>query len=98
MRTRSNLHPCPEISGDPYKSTVGLVSHPHPSKLDHCRAQPWIACLRDTLFVVDAATLPWAGSQACICCQLPSVLEMPEQTLKVEHGSELCANALELHE
>jgi hypothetical protein len=32
--------------------------------------------------VVDATTLPWAGSQACIGCQLPSVLEVPEQTLK----------------
>src|ERR1700736_4368478 len=77
--------------------TVGLVSHPHPGKLDHCRAQTWIACLRDTLLVVDATTFPWAGSQACIGCQLPSVLEMPEQTLKVEHGSELRANALEPH-
>src|SRR5947208_5660196 len=79
------------------ESTVGLVSHPHPGKLDHCRAQTWIAGLRDTLFVVDAATLPWAGSQACIGCQLPSVLEMPEQTLKVEHSSELRSNALEPH-
>src|SRR5207302_9468289 len=43
------------------ESTVGLVSHPHPSKLDHCRAQTWIAGLRDILFVVDAAPLPWAG-------------------------------------
>src|ERR1700737_4847147 len=34
---------------------------------------------------------------ACIGCQLPSVLEMAEQTLKVEHGSELRANALEFH-
>src|SRR5258708_32480517 len=74
------------------ESTVGLVSHPHPGKLDHCGAQTWIACLRDTLFVVDAATLPWAGSQACIGCQLPSVLEMAEQTLKVEHCSEFRAN------
>ncbi len=48
--------------------------------------------------MVDAATLPWAGSQACIGCQLPSVPETAEQTLKVEHGSEFCANALELHE
>src|SRR5438132_5293546 len=79
------------------ESTVGLVSHPHPGKLDHCGAQTWIACLRDTLFVVDATTLPWAGSQACIGCQLPSVLEVPEQTLKVEHGSELRANPLEPH-
>jgi hypothetical protein len=79
------------------ESTVGLVSHPHPGKLDHCGAQTWISCLRDTLLVVDATTLPWAGSQACIGCQLPSVLEVPEQTLKVEHGSELRANALEPH-
>src|ERR1700724_3194144 len=76
---------------------LSLVSHPHPGKLDHCRAQTWIACLRDTLLVVDATTLPWAGSEACIGCQLPLVLEMPEQTLKVEHGSELRANALESH-
>src|SRR5882672_3685546 len=80
------------------ESTGRLVSHPHPGKLDHCRAQTWIACLRDTLLVVDATTLPWAGSEACIGCQLPSVLEMAEQTLKVEHGGELRANALELHE
>src|SRR5712671_4393860 len=79
------------------ESTVGLVPHPHPGKLDHCRAQTRIPCLRDTLFVVDAATLPWAGSQACIGCQLSSVLEMAEQTLKVEHSSELRANALEPH-
>src|SRR6266446_2791641 len=79
------------------ESTVRLVSHPHPGKLDHRGTQPWIASLRDALFVVDAATLPWAGSQACIGCQLPSVLEMAEQTLKVEHGGELRANALELH-
>src|ERR1700716_2295755 len=62
------------------ESTVGLVSHPHPGMLDHCRAQTWIACLRDTLLVVDATTLPWAGSQACIGCQLPSVLEIPQNT------------------
>src|SRR5580692_8229760 len=79
------------------ESTVGLVSHPHPGKLDHCGAQTWISCFRDTLVVVDATTLPWAGSQARIGCQLPSVLEVPEQTLKVEHGSELRANALEPH-
>src|SRR4029077_3080132 len=65
------------------ESTVRLVSHPHPGKLDHCRAQTWIAGLRDPLFVVDAATLPWAGSQAGIGRQLPSVFEMAEQTLKV---------------
>src|ERR1700731_404583 len=79
------------------ESTGGLVSHPHPGKLDHCGTQTRIACLRDALFVVDAATLPWTGSQAGIGCQLPSVLEMAEQTLKVEHGSELRANALEPH-
>src|SRR5271156_2516370 len=28
------------------ESTVGLVSHPHPGKLDHCGAQTRIACLR----------------------------------------------------
>src|ERR1700730_1909995 len=80
------------------ESTVGLVSHPHPGKLDHCRAQTWIACLRDNLLVVDATTLPWAGGEACIGCQMPPVLEMAGQTLKVEHGGELRANALELHE
>src|SRR5271155_3382012 len=79
------------------ESTVGLVSHPHPGKLDHCGAQTRIACLRDTLFLVDAATLPWTGSQAGIGRQLPSVLKVAEQTLKVEHGSELRANALEPH-
>src|SRR3954454_12566766 len=40
------------------ESTGGLVSHPHPSKLDHCGTQTRIACLRDALFVVDAATFP----------------------------------------
>src|SRR5260221_14377214 len=48
----------------------------------------WIACLRDTLFVVDAATLPWTGSRAGIGRQLPSVLKVAEQTLKAEHGSQ----------
>src|SRR4051812_8867302 len=43
------------------ESTGGLVSHPHPGKLDHCGTQTRIACLRDALFVVDAATLPWTG-------------------------------------
>src|ERR1700730_7850528 len=61
------------------ESTVGLVSHPHPGKLDHCGSQTWISCFRDALFVVDAATLPWTGSQACISRQLPSVLEVAEQ-------------------
>src|ERR1700680_1578613 len=79
------------------ESTVGLVSHPHPGKLDHCGAQTRIACLRDTLLVVDAATLPWTGSQAGIGRQLPSALKVAEQTLKVEHGGELRANALEPH-
>jgi mannose-6-phosphate isomerase-like protein (cupin superfamily) len=37
------------------ESTGGLVSHPHPGKLDHCGAQTRIACLRDALFLVDAA-------------------------------------------
>ena len=36
-------------------------------------------------------------SQAGIGRQLPSVLEVAEQTLKAEHGSELRANALEPH-
>jgi hypothetical protein len=45
--------------------------------------------------VVDAATLPWTGSQAGIGRQLPSVLKMTEQTFKVEYSSELRANALE---
>src|SRR5215469_7200594 len=40
------------------ESTGRLVSHPHPSKLDHCGAQTRITGLRDTLFLVDAATLP----------------------------------------
>src|SRR6185437_4149761 len=79
------------------ESTGGLVSHPHPGKLDHCGTQTRIACLRDALFVVDAATLPWTGSQAGIGRQLPSVLKMAEQTLKVEHRRELRANALEPH-
>jgi hypothetical protein len=52
------------------ESTVRPVSHPHPGKLDHRGAQPWIVSLRDAQFVVDAATLPWAGSQARIGCQL----------------------------
>src|SRR6201985_3145734 len=80
------------------ESTGRLVSHPHPSKLDHCGAQTRITGLRDTLFLVDAATLPGTGSQAGIGRQLPSVLKLAEQTLKVEHGSELRANALEPHE
>src|SRR6201985_3332000 len=71
------------------ESTGGLGSHPHPGKLDHGVTQARIACLRDALFVVDAATLPWTGSQAGIGRQLPSVLKMAEQTLKVENGSEL---------
>jgi hypothetical protein len=50
------------------------------------------------VFVVDAATLPWTGSQAGIGRQLPSVLKVAEQTLKIEHGSELRANALEPHQ
>src|SRR3954466_2343762 len=79
------------------ESTGRLGFHPHPGKLDHCSAQTRIACLRDTLFLVDAATLPGTGSQAGIGCQLPSVLKVAEQTLKVEHGSELRANALEPH-
>src|SRR5260370_29694382 len=45
----------------------------------------WIACLRDTLFVVDAPTLPWTGSRAGIGRPLPSVLQVAEQTLKVRH-------------
>src|SRR5262249_29637149 len=48
------------------ESTGRLVSQPHPSKLDHCGAQTRITGLRDTLFLVDAATLPWTGSQAGI--------------------------------
>src|SRR2546430_5133073 len=65
------------------ESTGGLVSYPHPGKLDNCGTQTRIACLRDALFVVDAATLPWTGSQAGIGRQLPSVLKVAEQTLKV---------------
>src|SRR5436309_10949380 len=79
------------------ESTGGLVSHPHPGKLDHCGTQTRITCLRDALFVVDAATLPRTGSQAGIGRQLPSVLKVAEQTLKVEHGRELRADALEPH-
>src|SRR5215467_5148888 len=37
------------------------------------------------------------GGQAGIGRQLPSVLKPAEQTLKVEHGSEFRANALEPH-
>ena len=43
--------------------TGRLVSHPHPGKLDHCGTQTRITGLRDTLFLVDAATLPGARSQ-----------------------------------
>src|SRR5215813_8875176 len=80
------------------QSTCRLVSHPHPSKLDHCGAQTRITGLRDTLFLVDAATLPGTRSQAGIGRQLPSVVKPAEQTLKVEHGSEFRANALEPHQ
>ena len=67
--------------------------------LTHIQASSIIVVrsLRDALFVVDAATLPWTGSQAGIDCQLPSVLKVAEQTLKIEHPRELRANALELH-
>src|SRR5437763_1188199 len=92
-RSAGNPHAACDV-----ESTGGLVSHPHPGKLDHCGTQTRIACLRDALFVVDAATLPWAGSQAGISGQLSSVLKVAEQTLKVEHGSELRANALEPHQ
>src|SRR6201990_3684731 len=80
------------------ESTGRLVSHPHPGKLDHCSAQTWITGLRDTLFLVDAATLPWTGTQAGIGRQLPSVLKPAEQPLKVEHGSEFRTDALEPHQ
>ena len=79
------------------ESTGRLVSHPHPSKLDHCGAQARITRLRDTLFLVNATTLPGTGNQAGIGRQLPSVLKLAEQTLKIEHGSEFRANALEPH-
>src|SRR6201987_3419441 len=36
------------------ESTGRLVSHPHPSKLDHCGAQTRITGLRDTLFLAEA--------------------------------------------
>src|SRR5205814_4737801 len=71
--------------------------------LTHIQASSTIVVRRrglpalDALFVVDAATLPWTGSQAGIGRQLPSALKMAEQTLKVEHGRELRANALEPH-
>src|ERR1700753_1736802 len=42
--------------------------------------------------------LPRTGSQAGIGRQLPPVVKVAEQTLKVEHGSELRANALESHQ
>src|SRR6478752_1156454 len=79
------------------ESTGRLVSHPHPGKLDHCAAQTRIAGLRGTLFLVDAATLPGTRSEAGIGRQLPSVVKLAEQTLKVEHDSEFRANALEPH-
>src|SRR5215831_6019880 len=79
------------------QSTGRLVSHPHPGKLDHCGAKTRITGLRDTLFLVNGATLPRTWSQAGIGRQLPSVLEVAEQTLKVEHASELRANALDSH-
>src|SRR5262245_51503288 len=60
------------------ESTGGLVSHPHPGKLDHGGTQTRIACLRDALVVVDATTLPWTGSQAGIGRQLASVLKVGE--------------------
>src|SRR5262244_290458 len=44
----------------------------------HCGAQTRITGLRDTLFLVDAATLPWTGSQAGIGRQLPSVPKLAE--------------------
>jgi len=62
------------------ENTGRLVSHAHPGKLDHRAAQTRITGLRDTLFLVDAATLPWTGSQASIGRQLPSVLKLAEQT------------------
>src|SRR5262244_673791 len=79
------------------RALAGWYSHPHPSKLDHCGAQTRITGLRDTLFLVDAATLPGTRSQAGIGRQLPSVVKPAEQTLKVEYGSEFRANALEPH-
>src|SRR5207247_7119216 len=75
------------------ESTGGLVSHPHPGRLDHCGTQTRIACLRDALFVVDAATLPWTGSQAGIGRQLASVRKVAEKTLNVEDPSEHSANS-----
>src|SRR5262249_60103698 len=62
------------------ESTGGLVSHPHPGELDHFRTQTRIACFRDPLFVVDASTLPWTGSQPGIVRQLPSVFSVAAPT------------------
>src|SRR5262249_22688038 len=80
------------------ESTGGVGSHPHTGTLGHFGTQTRIALPLDALFVVDAATLPWTGSQAGIGRQLASVLKVAEQTLKVEHASELRANALEPHQ
>jgi hypothetical protein len=46
------------------ESTGGLVISPTSRQARSLWTQTRIACLRDALFVVDAATLPWTGSQA----------------------------------
>src|SRR5215468_10820534 len=96
-RTRPRLEPT-RWRNQQLRALAGWYLTHIQAKLDHCRAQTRIACLRDALFVVDAATLPWTGSQAGIGRQLASVLKVAEQTLKVEHASELRANALEPHQ
>src|SRR5215471_9151523 len=62
------------------ESTGRLVSHPHPSKLDHCGAQTRITGLRDTLFLVDAATFRRTRSHAGRSSQLSSVPQPAEHT------------------
>src|SRR5205809_3947297 len=38
------------------ESTGGLVSHPHPGKLDHCGTQTWISCFRDAGIVTETGS------------------------------------------
>jgi hypothetical protein len=64
---------------EPTAQSAGRLVSTH-IKLDHCGAQPRITGLRDTLFLVNATTLPGTWSQARIGRQLPSVLKLAEQT------------------
>jgi hypothetical protein len=69
------------------------MPQPKPGEFDHRRSQTWVTRLRHALLAIDVAALPRRGSESRVEGDLPTIVEVSEQTFGVEYRSELGANS-----